>query len=420
MKLSLAELTGGAGMILQSLSEDHTFRFTPKLNPVVAWTLARGIAQELAENAAIGLIKEPITEAYSMYVMTNGEYETLPDRATRDDWLSGLDDMVEAVLLPYEKLASADWFGRHVIDSRIWQKHPNQPDDFEIGNLCDSFAEQVWKGLTFVFDTDEDGDRTVRELTTDEILAACGVTRGDVDALLKARPAPTAQDVQQAKAQTMAEFNDVVNRIGEYIEMSGMDEKTAVALLENAINDDDGIAASISAFGGMTLDDCEPLRLFAMEHNDDAADELYAIIKAGPYETGDLPGAGELIPETASGSIPLVALRGASAGPPLPLPPPPGMGAPPAPAKRGGRTKGPVVGALPAAVFELIRTHVNVKDEDVGALLGVSRQTFINYAKGKAQFVPSADQQDALIALLEKHRDGIELALTHLGVTSGN
>lgn len=408
-RLTLSDITGGAVPVLSALADDPQFKSTRDLNPVVAMTMARNIAQQRALDLLMALVDIPLAEAYAMYVLTNGEHADCVDRNARDNWEAGIDDVVEAVFAPYEKNLSGDWLGRNTIDTRLHEAVD------EHNKLVKSFADEVWKCLVNVIVDDETEGKRVEELSTAKILSAVGVVRDDVETLLKERPEPT---VQMEQAHIMSNLNEVLTKIKEFTEMAGMDEKNIVACLENAIDDDDGLASGgIQALGG-DMADVEPLRMFAMQcEGESPADDLYDLMNGNVSET--------LVAPAEDDAAELAAMSGnaapqSPAGAPTLPPPVQNAGAPPK--RRTSRSKAeagmPTPGAVPARAFELIREHVKVKDEDVGSMLGVSRQTFINYTKGKPVLVPSPEQKAALTGLIDTALKGLQEARTLITAVS--
>jgi DNA-binding XRE family transcriptional regulator len=142
--------------------------------------------------------------------------------------------------------------------------------------------------------------------------------------------------------------------------------------------------------GGLPENLQEGVTAHAATPEDDEAAELAAMM-------GDAPMSGNASPPVAAAP----AIQ--NAGPPDA----------PKPAKRTRAPSGAVAGAagaLPAHAFEMIRQYVKLKDEDVASALGVSRQTFINYAKGKPALVPTPEQRQALAKIVDEAIAGLERA----------
>jgi DNA-binding XRE family transcriptional regulator len=84
------------------------------------------------------------------------------------------------------------------------------------------------------------------------------------------------------------------------------------------------------------------------------------------------------------------------------------------PPKRTRGSKSTPPGALPQRLFEILKDNTGLKSEELGAAIGVSRQTFDNYAKGKAHCQPTAEGLNYLrnmlaqkIALLQEAQSAL-------------
>src|SRR5690242_1993040 len=123
---TLADITGGGVAVLIALADDPTFRSTPNLQPLVAMTLARNIAKDMATSRLSRIAEEQLHAAYDTYVLVNGEWpdygpaEMDADKlAEIDEWESGIDDAVEAVFAPWRDAGavSAGWLFTAAIDT---------------------------------------------------------------------------------------------------------------------------------------------------------------------------------------------------------------------------------------------------------------------------------------------------------------
>jgi len=399
--MKIGDLTDPAAVLERFIQHNQV---TSKLNPVVGMTIARTIVQEQAENTIMAMVEIPLREAYDMYVLTNGEHDDAGE--DRDNWEAGLDDVVENLFLPYEKMVSADWFGRSVIDTRLNERPQTGPD--AIRRLTLSFAHEVWHNLTHVLQDDGEGSKETVELTTAKILSAVGIVRADIEALIAEQPET------QPKEQLMTKAMEAVTEdLKGYIELSGMSQPDAVALLENAIDSDDGLALSgISQLGG-TKEDADALRAFVREQFECDGKDLYNIIVHGATLSAPATNGSDE-EEDEDEEAALAAMMGDAPPPPPPLDPTLVKH------RRMRENKEPLIGAIPVKAFQLIREFSNVKDENVGAMLGVSRQTFINYSKGKPQLMPSYEQRNALLNMLQEQRNGIDEAFKLINETAHN
>lgn len=414
----LATITGGPAPVLETFLAD-----APKgtLAVPVAMTVCRGVAEQIAVNNIRALVEPQIQDAYDLYVMVNGEHASVTGTA-RDEWEAGMDDVIEAVLLPYERCVSADWFGRNVIDTRLHQAVEAGADS-EVTRLAKGLAKDAWRVLIHDMDHDPDEGGTP-VLSTAKILSAIGIVASDLQEVLADRPAPTPEDVQHAKERTMAQLADTLTKIHDYLAMTGSDPLSAVAHIENALDSDAGLAISgIKQLAGSlaTMADVEPLQAYGKQLGDGAVDAIVDMLTEGPdnnwglEEAANNDGADETDTEAAE----LAAMMG-DAVPSAPiLPSPPSFGPPPGIAAPRAHIAIPIpdktiTGAIPAAAFALIRQYVNAKDDDIASGIGVSRQTFINYGK-KSTFVPSPDAKAFLLGKLAETRDACQRAMDLIG-----
>lgn len=411
--LDLATVTGGPAAIMAAFLADPQVRRTPNMATPVAMTVCRGIAEQLALKNMRDTIEPLVQDTYDMYVLTNGAYEDCADTAARDEWTAGIDDVIERLLEPYERCVSANWFGVNVIDTRLHQA-VKPGEDSEVAKLAKGFAKDAWRVLIHDMEHDPD-DEGPPVLSTAKILSAVGIVASDLKAAMAELPPLTAAELQQEEQANMSTLQDALEKIHTHLG-GNIDPSAVEPLLDNAIDDDDGIALSgIQALGG-ELDDCEPLRMFAMEHGDGAAEALVDFLMEGPPDFGIevdamadqtdneaaelaalMGGAVEGTPAQGTFTIPGLQVHSPNANDSMP----------PKPATRPG--KGDVLGAIPAEAFAIMRSHINLKDDEIALVIGVSRQTFINYGK-KSTFVPSTEQKQALLNLIAEHRGKLDRA----------
>lgn len=392
MKHTLAELSGGAPAILEAFLRHPQGKVTR--NPNIAMTICRAIVEANVVAAASALIEPAIREAYELHVLAAGERA---DAENRDDWDGAIDDAVEAIIEPYSHLATAGWMGTHVIDTRLYE--PGGIDD-----LCKSFGQEAWRVLCH--DSSED-DPEKQKLSTNKILSACGIVRSDIEVLLNEQPPVTAE---QEKQYTMSTLNQTLNKLHAHCG-GAFDPGVYEGLFENAVDDDDGIALSGASQMGGDMDDVEVLRMFAMTHEGNAAEALCDMLADAPYpDDGEATASPSPALSAATAGQPTTAAQSAAAAPQVET------GVAVEKPKRGrGKAAADVEGAIPAAALEAIRLHLNIKDEDLGAGLGVSRQTFINYAKGKSAFVPNTDQRVFLLGKLDEATTALQEARDAIG-----
>lgn len=397
IKPTLKEIVGGPSRVLTTLFNDPDY--AKVANARVAAAMCRDVIETIAKVELRHMIMPVVREAYDMYVLVNGEFDALTVPRERDEWASGIDDAIENAMLPYEKMVTADWFGRHVIDTRLHV--PVKPGQgAELDRFVSSFADNAWDMLVKYMDKKPDGKVEMETMSTLEIMAAVGVSQSDIETdAMTTNPQPEQQEEQPVSQEPVPTFAETAQRIREYVELSGIEAAQIPALLDNAVDDDDGLALSGLSMLGCTLPDREPLQMQAMTVGGGQA--LYdAILKEPvPYE-GDAQAFAPV--QTAAPAAPVLPPPVAPATPAAPVIQNAGT---PAPAKpRGKKASGePVAGSIPPQAFMLLRDHLKRKDEDVAASIGMSRQTLINYSKptSKAHFVPDDTQRKALVDMID-------------------
>jgi len=385
---TIKDLCGGPAAVLDALLQDKTVKTAKVVNPQVALVIARGIVEQSCLDNLSNLIQPVLQDAYDMHVLTYGPYEACTDMNARDEWTDAQDNAVDAALQPYTGCVTASWYGVAAIDTRLHMPPADGKPD-EITALSKSFAKEAWRVLTHYMDKkgEDKYDVEIKQLTSDEILAAAGIQRTDIEQLLATRPEPTQEDIKAVSEQQAADLDEALATMKEFIEIAGMDEATAVSLLENALDSDDTIALSGLTQLGLGMEHKNALDVFAMAaQGDDVAEALYELAMEGD---GDADPAAVVQPPPAA------------AAPAAPPPAPVATSAPPPAAKPGAKSG--AVGSIPPAAFGILRSHVKAKDEDMAAVIGVSRQTYINYSKpdAKTHFMPDPVQRATLVKIID-------------------
>jgi len=276
-----------------------------------------------------------VSDAVAQYEAVNGRYDALPggeegDRA-RDDYESGLDDIVETVFQEYEQGLSQNWLGTNTIDSQVWAEDGPQ-------RLATSAAKEIWKTLTL-------------DKTPAQILANAGIVATDFAALADA--VQTAQ-TQQKELTNMA---DAIENVLVKIKMHVGTAFNVMAVYEDMEtifdDEDETLVQSAASRLGIDMNDVNTLQIAALEF-EDPADDLTK--KLTSVSAGPTPARAPRAPRTPK----------ATAGEPAP-------------------------GQLDGSVLEALKT-CGVSETGMAEQLGVSRSTFVNYAKNKSAFVPDNDQ----------------------------
>lgn len=420
-KLTIEGIIGGP------LPVWERFATTPNIHrnvPIqVAGSILANIAKELTLDKMRTEMRTLVEEAYDMYVLLNGTYEDAPEGVAKDDWESGIDDAIEAVIEPYDHCLSANWTATHVIDTRF-HRPVKEGAKSEFDTFAGSFADEIWKVLIHFTHTDDTtGEKELRQKSAWQILSSVGIMKTDVEEYLAELPAlDDPQVIQQPtqEAKPMATLQEVLSKI--YAHCGGVfDRAEYMGFFELARDDDDGIAVSgIQQMGG-DLDDCEALRMFAMTEDEGTVDAKLCdmLAAAGGQSVGVTTPAAPVtdtdedaeLAELMGDPLDIPPFLDKRQNAPAPTVPPITTGAPPAPAKaaRAKKTTAGAEGAIPPEAFQLIRTHIKMKDDELAAGIGVSRQTLINYSKDKAKatFVPTPEAKQFLLTTIAAAQSGL-------------
>jgi hypothetical protein len=275
-----------------------------------------------------------VSDAVAQYEAVNGRYDAIPpgeegERA-RDEYESGLDDVVESVFEDFQDGLSQNWLGQNTIDSRVWEDDGPQ-------RLATSAAKEVWKTLT----TDK---------TPAQILANAGIVATDFDDI--ATLALTQHTTPQKDTATMAEQIEVVLlKIKQHVGTS-FDVMSVYEDMETIFDEEDEtLVQSAASRLGLTMEDVPVLQIAALEY-DDAPDELT-----------------KLLANTQAGPKPARARAPKATAP-----------------------AAPVAGQIDGNVLEALKS-CGAGETSMAEALGVSRSTFVNYTKNKTPFVPDDEQR---------------------------
>lgn len=379
----------------------------------LAMVECRNITERLVLARVQARIEPAIREAYELQCLADGDPNGNVHPDDMDAWTDTMDDAIEALFEPYSQSLTLDFMGRYTIDTRLHQMVASGPDECEL--LAVAFAKDVWRVL--IHDSDEDNDTHV--LTTAKILSAVGIVKDDLIEILGDMPEPTPAQQEKAREVQMQSMNDIFNELHAF-HGGEFDEKEIRDLFEMATDSNEVLANSGLVPMGLTMDAHPTLLLFASKYGPKAGDEFITALKGAPYEEDatdskpDTDITGEVGEDEEETDPEMRALMGL---PPLPAPTAPAAAPdpylagimnrpqgvpPPAPAKR-------VTGTIDKRAFALIRQHVKRKDEDVAAGIGISRQTYINYADPakKATLVASDAQTAYLVSMLREEIKGL-------------
>lgn len=209
-------------------------------------TLMRAVGDTVATLAKDKIEYEihiDVSDAIAGYEVINGvhsDFEGREQERSRNEYESGLDDIVEASLEKYEEYLSADWLGRNTIDTRLWE-------DGAIEGFAKSAAKEVWKQLTF-------------DKTPSQILANAGIVLSDVEGYSK--PTKTGEN-------TLSDNIDaVVMKVKLYIG-KGYDPMAVFDDIAMVCEEDDEILCNAAAARiGMSVADVQVVQIAAMVMED--------------------------------------------------------------------------------------------------------------------------------------------------------
>lgn len=357
----ITELIGDATEIIDEAMKHPAL--TPKRKPTIDQAMKAVAAQ--IEFAAIQSVQQNaltlLQDAFDMYTLTNGEYEdasTGGDIAP-DEYASGLDDVVEKTLEPFETWLSADWLGRNTIDTRLWEKDA-------IVKLSQSVGKEVFKQLSY-------------GKTPNQVLSNAGIVQADVEIYFEQHLAQ-ASTPKQEKAMsdaTATSAEDLAAKIRAHVG-TDFDQMEVYSDLELAVDDDEILANGAGKRLGLDEDDVQQLQTVVLEYGDDTADHMIQLIQNAPSTEK---------PKRER-----------------------------APVKPKGEAA-PVEGAVDPQVLQLMKKHGSTQDTAMSATLGVSRATYNNWLNGKNAFAPDGDQYTALREELVSNINGLLEALALLDKT---
>lgn len=405
--LTIAALAGNGEAIIQYAMASKNIVHQPVVAVQTLAMEAYMVTQDRVRQALVSLITPELREALEMYRLINGDRDT---SETPDDWESGLDDVVEKMVEPYDDILTVNWCGRNTIDV-------NLETDEDVMRWIASFATEGWLVLTH--DAEEG-----KPMTTQAVLDAVGLTRPYIEEALTRRPTPVVVTDEPAKENIMSDIYTAINRS---IAKIGTPVPVDIGnILDNACDSDTGLA--YSGFQMLGLDwnaDYHSVRRFVEANPADYLDKLVALYRAGPYN-----GAGEELPIEEAGETEeereareMAELMGEEA-PSAPQKAPPAASVPLyTPNVPAASLKAPTVapagtivasGEKVAAVLADIKKALSVKDDDLAAIMGVSRATLNNIVNGKGN--PSMDDptRERLRSFVGERTEALEAALHRL------
>lgn len=282
-----------------------------------------------------------LLDAVVMYEINNGDYSDIPEDQShaRNDYESGMDDVVEAALEKYDEWLSADWLGRNTIDTKVWEDgSPVNPDERKnVTALATSAAKEVFKQLC-------------ADKTPAQVVSNAGIVRTDVETYLEAHLAKKENKTMADNATTL---DDLIAKMKTYLG-ADFDQLGVFDDMQTVIEEDDAVLKN-SAAGrlGLNEEDANALQIEAFMFEDPATEFVQ---KVDDYK----------IP---SGRKKAAAKK-----------------------KEKAEAKAQLAeGATSPDVLANLK-ECGAGDTAMAEALGVSRSTYTNYVKGKSDFSPNGDQ----------------------------
>jgi hypothetical protein len=362
---TLESVTGGKDAVLKALSVNPNFIGARVRGEERTSLMAVGVAHELARDYLRSEMVDALAVRLADFTSLNGER----DEDNADEWDEALSDEVGSILQPYVSALSQDWLYPHVDDSQL-----HKPG--EIQTFAQSFAEEVWKQLTY-------------KRTTAQILAGVGIADGDILKFIQSYKQPKPQELHN-----VSQLNSVLNKIM----LSFPDDETLEEMLDSASDSDDALAAGGAMALGIDHEDIQVLRRERIANGDGAIEKWAFLIVAG-----------EILPvaqQAENASLPQIE----TSPPPPPEAPKAAPEAPPVPLRKRSQKGEPPPNAISQKALLGIKNFANIKDDELASIFGVSRPTMSNYMRGKGFCVPTPAQRATLLAFVDKHLVGLQEA----------
>ena len=169
-------------------------------------------------------IEPQLEELVGAYKLQNGERE---ESLSGDDWDSGLDDQFENMLEPWNPWLSADWLGKHTIDSGLHE-------DGETSKMASRVAREIWKQAT--------SGKTINQQ-----LSSAGIVQTDVELYLEQHLASAADATTTENTDVLQENKDELNAVLSKIKRhlgDDFDQMEVYSDLELALDDDEILSSA--------------------------------------------------------------------------------------------------------------------------------------------------------------------------------
>ena len=320
--------------------------------------LAQQLKKTFVQTCAKHVYTDLMDEVCGFEVKTQ-RYEDIPEEQAhaRGDYESAVDDLVEKALEPYDDALSADWLGKHTIDTKLWLDPDIAETRPETWALAERAAKEMYKQIT-------------HEKSAAQVFASAGLIDSKVRAAFDARLSIENEEQGTDMTDKPKEYTAVIAKMHDRLGKD-FDIMSVFSDVEQAMYDTDAtMKASAQDRIGLLDDDCDALFMVALSVEDPVQtviDDLQAYKparKRAAKKPKDEPPAGD------------------------------GMGG--------------VLAAL---------KHCGVGDTAMANDLGVSRSTYTNYIKGKTPFVPDVEQAPLLREALVERANMMLEALAQLDGT---
>lgn len=383
--INLSAIVGTKESILEELAAKLTY--APSVSLAVCMNTAVDIVKRRAFAYLTDMVMPEVDNAYLELCVQAGE--PAPDWifARKENWGDAMDDKLEALIEPYAHLLSSDWTARYTIGSRLYDEGGKEA-------WAEAFADEVYKNITYLHKRGEEG----APKTAAQIMSSVGVVESDFDTFMRSRPKATQQ---QQKEFEMSNLQTTLDKLVQMQSMFGRTLNDVTGLVENAMDSDDGLALSgVSQLGGDNTD-VTTLRLARSQGLTPQA-LVQAILTGVPPVLAQAASPVQAPQAPAPVAPPEMDLSQFMGGAPAPAAPAaPAVQQTAEPPKRTRTKQTPPTGALPPRVFDILKDHTGIKSEELGAAIGVSRQTFDNYAKGKAHCTPTSETLTYLRGMID-------------------
>lgn len=327
----------------------------PKRKPTIEQAM-KAVASEVemvVMKAVQNRIEPLMHEMYEMYTLMNGDWGDI-EASTRDDYSSGLDDQLEALLEPYESLLSADWLGRNTIDTRLWEEGA-------IPKLAKSAGKEVYKQISY-------------NKTPAKVLSSAGIVQADVELYLQ-HHLDGKIEKRTEPMENNSTLEDVAAKIKAHVGKD-FDQMAVYEDLELACDDDEILAAGAGKRIGLDEEDLQALQFGVLDYGDELPQHVFELVEKAEDT--------KVKKKTA---------------------------------KRVKKSDEDASPGVDPQVLALLKAHGGAKDTEMATALGVSRATYNNWINGKNTFSPDADQHATLRDRIITDTNGLLEALALLDGT---